>query len=206
MYFFLCMLSVADLIISTTAMPKILSIFWFHDREIYFEGCLIQVFLIHSLRSMASWFILAMAFDRYVAICNPLRHSTVLTQSHQELGDGYCLLWGFAFQSSILHALVAFLLQNEYHPSDKTCLFKDQDLQNIQLNFSLPYWRFRFLINSMFLCHHPLHCLPPSIQSCLAQDLRHLWISCVCDLSSLYSSLFLLSYSQVWAPYSYLCG
>lgn len=79
MYFFLCMLSVADLILSTTAMPKILSIFWFHDREIYFEACLVQVFLIHSLCSMASGFILAMAFDRYVAICNPLRHSIILT-------------------------------------------------------------------------------------------------------------------------------
>lgn len=78
-YFFLCMLSVAELIISTTAMPKILSIFWFNDREIYFEACLIQVFLIHSLCSMASGFILAMAFDRYVAICNPLRHSIILT-------------------------------------------------------------------------------------------------------------------------------
>ena len=79
MYFFLCMLSVADLILSTTAMPKILSIFWFHDREIYFEVCLVQVFLIHSLCSMASGFILAMAFDRYVAICNPLRHSIILS-------------------------------------------------------------------------------------------------------------------------------
>ncbi|XP_051005481.1 olfactory receptor 52K1-like [Acomys russatus] len=79
MYFFLCMLSVTDLILSTTAMPKILSNFWFRDREIYFEACLMQVFLIHSLCSMASGFILAMAFDRYVAICNPLRHSTILT-------------------------------------------------------------------------------------------------------------------------------
>ncbi|XP_036180200.1 olfactory receptor 52E8-like [Myotis myotis] len=79
MYFFFCMLSVADLIISTTALPKILSIFWFHDRKIYFEACLVQVFLIHSLCSMASGFMLAMAFDRYVAICNPLRHSTILT-------------------------------------------------------------------------------------------------------------------------------
>ncbi|XP_036895926.1 olfactory receptor 52D1-like [Sturnira hondurensis] len=81
MYFFLCMLPVADLIISTTAMPKILSIFGFHDREIYFEVFLVQVFLIHSLCSMASGFILAMAFDRYVAICIPLRHSTILTHT-----------------------------------------------------------------------------------------------------------------------------
>ncbi|NP_001164917.1 olfactory receptor Olr94 [Oryctolagus cuniculus] len=79
MYFFLCMLSVADLIISTTATPKILSIFLSRNRNIHFEACLVQVFLIHSLCSMASGFILAMAFDRYVAICKPLRHSTVLT-------------------------------------------------------------------------------------------------------------------------------
>lgn len=53
MYFFLCMLSVVDLIISTTTVPKILSIFWFCGREVYFEACITQVFLIHSLHSMA---------------------------------------------------------------------------------------------------------------------------------------------------------
>lgn len=79
MYFFLCMLSAADVSLSTTTMPKILSIFWFHDREIDFEACLIQVFLIHSLCSMASGFILAMAVDRCVAVCNPLRHSIILS-------------------------------------------------------------------------------------------------------------------------------
>ncbi|XP_027703060.1 olfactory receptor 52K2-like [Vombatus ursinus] len=79
MYLFFCMLAAADLIICTTAMPKLLSLFWFKNREISFEACLIQVFLIHSMSSMASGFILAMAFDRYVAICKPLRHSTILT-------------------------------------------------------------------------------------------------------------------------------
>ncbi|XP_062054178.1 olfactory receptor 52P1-like [Lepus europaeus] len=79
MYFFLCMLSVVDLIIATTATPKILSIFLSRNRNIHFEAYLVQVFLIHSLCSMASGFILAMAFDHYVAIRKPLRHSTVLT-------------------------------------------------------------------------------------------------------------------------------
>ncbi|XP_077612906.1 LOW QUALITY PROTEIN: olfactory receptor 52E1-like [Crocuta crocuta] len=80
MYFFLCMLSAVDLIISTTTVPKILSNFWFCGREVYFEACITQVFLIHSLCSgMASGFILAMAFDLYVAICDPRIHSTILT-------------------------------------------------------------------------------------------------------------------------------
>ncbi|KAM6158418.1 olfactory receptor 52K2-like [Rhynchocyon petersi] len=79
MYFFLCMLSVNDLILSSTTLPKILSLFWLNDREINFKGCLTQIFFIHSLSTMESGFLLAMAFDRYVAICNPLRHSAILT-------------------------------------------------------------------------------------------------------------------------------
>ncbi|XP_072466308.1 olfactory receptor 52D1-like [Notamacropus eugenii] len=81
MYLFLSMLSVADLILTTTTLPKILSLFWFNDGEINFEACLMQMYLIHSLSTMESGFILAMAFDRYVAICNPLRHPTVLTHT-----------------------------------------------------------------------------------------------------------------------------
>ncbi|XP_002822181.1 olfactory receptor 52P1-like [Pongo abelii] len=106
MYFFLCMLSVADLIISTTAMPKILSLFWFHNREIYFEACLVQVFLIHALCSMASGFILAMAFDRYMAICNPLRHSTIL--SHRVIKN---LGLAIVFRGALLFSPQPFMLR-----------------------------------------------------------------------------------------------
>ncbi|XP_037695635.1 olfactory receptor 52K2-like [Choloepus didactylus] len=81
MYLFLCMLYVADLIVCTTTMPKLLSLFWFQDGEIPFEACLTQVFMIHSFSTMESGFFLAMAFDRYVAICNPLRHSAILTHT-----------------------------------------------------------------------------------------------------------------------------
>ncbi|XP_034344065.1 olfactory receptor 52D1-like [Arvicanthis niloticus] len=81
MYLFLCMLAVANLVVCTTAVPKLLSLFWFHDGEIRFEACLTQIFLIHSCSTMESGFFLAMAFDRYVAICNPLRHSAILTHT-----------------------------------------------------------------------------------------------------------------------------
>ncbi|XP_043853383.1 olfactory receptor 52D1-like [Dromiciops gliroides] len=106
MYLFLSMLSVADLILTTTTLPKMLSIFWFNDREISFEACLTQMYFIHSLSTMESGFILAMAFDRYVAICNPLRHSTIL--SHTVIGS---LGLAIVFRGTILLSPHPFLLQ-----------------------------------------------------------------------------------------------
>ncbi|XP_027722102.1 olfactory receptor 52M1-like [Vombatus ursinus] len=79
MYLFLCMLAVIDLILSTSTMPKLLGIFWFDDRDIGLDACLTQMFVIHCFATVESGIFLAMAFDRYVAICDPLRHTTVLT-------------------------------------------------------------------------------------------------------------------------------
>nr|XP_006123663.1 olfactory receptor 52K2-like [Pelodiscus sinensis] len=79
MYLFLAMLAVTDLIISTTTVPQTLCVFWFRDWAIHINACLAQVYLLHTLSIMESGFMLAMAFDRYVAICNPLRHSAILT-------------------------------------------------------------------------------------------------------------------------------
>nr|XP_006203633.1 olfactory receptor 52M1-like [Vicugna pacos] len=78
MYFFLCMLAVIDLVLSTSTMPKMLAIFWFGAHNIDLDACLAQMFFIHCFATVE---FLAMAFDRYVAICDPLHHTSVLTHA-----------------------------------------------------------------------------------------------------------------------------
>ena len=80
MYIFLGMLGVTDIALATTIVPKMLGIFWFHELEIYFDSCLLQMWLIHTFQCIESGILLAMALDRYVAICYPLRHAAIFTR------------------------------------------------------------------------------------------------------------------------------
>lgn len=80
MFFFLSLLAATDLILSNTCVPKTFSIFWLGPQEITFPGCLTQMFFLHYSFAMDSAILLAMAFDRYVAIFFPLRYTTILTR------------------------------------------------------------------------------------------------------------------------------
>ena len=80
MYIFLGMLGVTDIALSTSIVPKMLGIFWFHIPEIYFDSCLLQMWLIHTFQGIESGILLAMALDRYVAICHPLRYTVIMNR------------------------------------------------------------------------------------------------------------------------------
>uniref|UniRef100_A0A8C0GF84 G-protein coupled receptors family 1 profile domain-containing protein n=1 Tax=Chelonoidis abingdonii TaxID=106734 RepID=A0A8C0GF84_CHEAB len=103
MYYFLCMLAVTDLVLSTSILPKMLSIFWFNSREIDFSACLTQLYFIPCFLVVESGIFMAMALDRYVAICNPLRHSTTLQNSVvAKIGLAVVLLGGMIILPSFL--------------------------------------------------------------------------------------------------------
>nr|XP_004650795.2 olfactory receptor 51G2-like [Jaculus jaculus] len=81
MYVFLAMLAASDLGLALFTFPSMLRIFWLDAREMSTLACFTQMFFIHTFQDFESAIILAMAFDRYVAISHPLHYSLILTSS-----------------------------------------------------------------------------------------------------------------------------
>ncbi|XP_006126635.1 olfactory receptor 51G2-like [Pelodiscus sinensis] len=96
MYIFLSMLALTDLGLSISTMPTILGIFLFNSREISLDACFAQEFFIHLLQGIESSTLLLMAFDRFVAICNPLRYASILTLPRVAKMGLVCVLRGVA--------------------------------------------------------------------------------------------------------------
>ncbi|XP_072489166.1 olfactory receptor 1f45-like [Notamacropus eugenii] len=79
MYIFLINLSLADLCFTSTTLPRLLYALLTGDQTITHSACLSQVFFFLMAGNMDSYVLAAMAWDRYVAICKPLRYTTVVT-------------------------------------------------------------------------------------------------------------------------------
>ncbi|XP_012500979.1 PREDICTED: olfactory receptor 51G2-like [Propithecus coquereli] len=79
MYYFLSMLAVTDLGLSASTLPTMLPLYMVGSRGLAVDVCLAQLFFIHTFSIMESSVLLTMAFDRFVAISNPLRYGTILT-------------------------------------------------------------------------------------------------------------------------------
>ncbi|XP_027699253.1 olfactory receptor 51V1-like [Vombatus ursinus] len=81
MFYFLAMLALTDLCMGLSTVHTVLGILWGLIQEISLDACIIQTYFIHGLSFMESSVLLAMSFDRYIAICNPLRYTTILTNT-----------------------------------------------------------------------------------------------------------------------------
>ncbi|XP_037745556.1 olfactory receptor 51G2-like [Chelonia mydas] len=96
MYILLSMLAVTDLGLSISTIPTILGIYLFNSREISLDACFAQLFFIQSFVLIESSILLLMAFDRFVAISNPLRYASILTLPRILKMGLVCVLRGVA--------------------------------------------------------------------------------------------------------------
>ncbi|XP_070338246.1 olfactory receptor-like protein DTMT [Equus asinus] len=79
MYLFLSSLSFSDLCFSSVTMPKLLQNMQSQVPSIPYAGCLTQMYFFLFFGDMEIFLLVAMAYDRYVAICFPLRYSTIMS-------------------------------------------------------------------------------------------------------------------------------
>uniref|UniRef100_A0A8C3JK68 Olfactory receptor n=1 Tax=Calidris pygmaea TaxID=425635 RepID=A0A8C3JK68_9CHAR len=108
MYFFLLNLAVLDLGSISTTLPKAMANSLWNTRAISSWGCAAQVFYVFFLIGAEFSVLTLMAYDRYVAICQPLHYGTLL-------GSRACVhmaaaAWGTGFLNALLHTANTFSL------------------------------------------------------------------------------------------------
>ncbi|CAN2391626.1 Olfactory receptor, partial [Pristimantis euphronides] len=95
MYFFISQLSISDILVITDIVPNMLHILLNNGGTITFIRCFIQLYFFGATEVFECLLLTVMSYDRYVAICNPLRYSTIMTSGHCVLLASMCWLIGF---------------------------------------------------------------------------------------------------------------
>lgn len=108
MYFFLSNLSFNDICLITTTIPNMLVNIQSQDKTITYTGCLSQVCLILNFAGIENCLLAVMAYDRYVAICHPLKY-TVIMNSHFCVMSLLCSLF-FSITHALCHTLMMLML------------------------------------------------------------------------------------------------
>ncbi|XP_031761766.1 olfactory receptor 4Q2 [Xenopus tropicalis] len=108
MYFFLGNLSVLDICYSTVTIPKMLSNVITNSKTITFNQCMSQLFFLHMFGGTECFLLTLMAYDRYVAICNPLRYHTII--NHTFCSGMVASTWLAGFLHSFTQAFLTYQL------------------------------------------------------------------------------------------------
>ncbi|KFO20377.1 olfactory receptor 1468 [Fukomys damarensis] len=104
MYFFLSNLSFSDLCFSSVTMPKLLKNMQSQLPSIPYAGCLAQMYFFLFFADLESFLLVAMAYDRYVAICSPLHYTSIM--SPQLCVCLVVLSWVLTTFHALLHTLL----------------------------------------------------------------------------------------------------
>ncbi|XP_007526063.1 olfactory receptor 7A10-like [Erinaceus europaeus] len=108
MYFFLSNLSLVDICLTSTTIPKMLYNIWTQSKAITYAGCITQMHFFLLFAYMDDYLLTVMAYDRYVAICHPLHYTVIMNPRFSGLLVLGC--WVIGVLSSLLHGLMVLRL------------------------------------------------------------------------------------------------
>ncbi|XP_018408135.1 PREDICTED: olfactory receptor 5V1-like [Nanorana parkeri] len=108
MYFFLANFSFLDICYISTTVPNMLYNFLHGHNAISFYGCVVQLYFLMLLGSTECYILAAMAYDRYNAICRPLRYTIIMNKvacTNYVFGS-----WVIGIGNSVIHTTLTFTL------------------------------------------------------------------------------------------------
>ncbi|XP_036041292.1 olfactory receptor 4A5-like isoform X2 [Onychomys torridus] len=108
MYFFLAYLSLMDAVYSTAISPKLLTDLLCAKRTISLPACMVQLFVEHLFGGAEVFLLMAMAYDRYVAICKPLHYLTIM--NHRVCILLLVVSWTGGFTHSLVQVMFVYNL------------------------------------------------------------------------------------------------
>ncbi|XP_069817983.1 olfactory receptor 11L1-like [Dendropsophus ebraccatus] len=94
MYFFISQLSISDILLSTNIAPNMLHILLNNGAAITHMACIAQLYFFSAFEAVQCFFLTVMSYDRYVAICNPLHYTSIMTRTHCVKLTIFCWLVG----------------------------------------------------------------------------------------------------------------
>uniref|UniRef100_UPI003D7F8FAD olfactory receptor family 1 subfamily N member 2 n=1 Tax=Equus caballus TaxID=9796 RepID=UPI003D7F8FAD len=104
MYFFLANLSLTDACFTSASIPKMLANIHTQSQTISYSGCLAQLYFLLMFGGLDNCLLAVMAYDRYVAICQPLHYSTAMSPQICALMLGIC--WVLTNCPALVHTLL----------------------------------------------------------------------------------------------------
>ncbi|KAM9312193.1 olfactory receptor 11A1-like [Gastrophryne carolinensis] len=105
MYFFLQQLSIVEIIFLTVIIPNMLYVIWMEGATISISSCITQTYLYAAVGCAECHLLAIMSYDRYLAICNPLRYTTIMNVKYQQGLVIYCWVFGFLLTQVTLNFL-----------------------------------------------------------------------------------------------------
>ncbi|KAG8547250.1 hypothetical protein GDO81_028767 [Engystomops pustulosus] len=96
MYFFLTQLSISDIFLTTDVVPNMIHVILNNGGAIAFSNCIAQLYFFGATEASECLILTVMSYDRYVAVCNPLRYTSIITSGHCVKLAAMCWILGFS--------------------------------------------------------------------------------------------------------------